>query len=113
MNDENKKRKDSKLLFLEKAIWKAGSEIISVLLTDEHGRRHRVAHIFLEKNREDKKKSFVTCDAKGETIISPSDNLYDVKKKIIEMEPELKAKLRAQQLEHGRKKDDKNKGIDR
>lgn len=105
MQPEKEKKKDSKLLFLEKATWKRGREIITVLLVDEHGRKHNIAHIYLEYSKELGKRAFVVSDAKGMGILPPSENLYELKKKLIALEPHLaqtlKERLLAQARERG------------
>lgn len=102
MDNENRKPKDSKLAFLEKAVWKRGQEIITVLLTDENGRRQKVAHIFYQYSKEHEKSVYVTSDAKGNGMLPPTTNLYDLKKQIITIEAHLAKKLRDQQIEKAR-----------
>lgn len=89
MKDEQKK--DSKILFLEKATWKYGAEIITVLLPDENGKKRRVAHIYMIKdpNVTPRTKMFKCTDSKGNEIVEQDANLYKLKKKIIEIEHTL------------------------
>lgn len=108
MQPENNKPKESKLFFLEKASWRQGQEIITVLLADEHGRKHNVAHIYLQYSKEPVKKAFVVSDAKGMGMLPPSDDLAGLKKMLIALEPHLKEKLKTQQLNNTRSKNSSN-----
>lgn len=99
---------DSRLSFVEKVARKKGQEIVTALYMTMDRKQKAVAHIYLDIEKESQTELFVSYDAKGAELFPPTEDLDDLKYRIVEIEAELARVLAQHERDQHKEREQRN-----
>ncbi len=90
-NTENKNQinNESKMYFIEKAQWKKGEDILTIVVGEKNEDRDVVGYVRLEGYDENKKPILISTGLDGNELFPVSNNLFEVKKQFKDNEKRL------------------------